>query len=856
MFLDYFQSKEHMVEEGHSLIPHDDPTLLWINSGVAALKKYFDGSIQPASNRIVNAQKSIRTNDIENVGKTARHHTFFEMLGNFSIGDYFKKEAIAYAWEFLTSDEWMGLAKDKLYVSVHTDDKEAYDIWVNEIGLSDKKILKTDDNFWQIGEGPSGPNTEIFYDRGTQFDPENRGESLFFEEIENDRYIELWNVVFSQYDAKEGVDRKDFKELPQKNIDTGLGLERLVSVIQEGETNFDTDLFLPIIKETEKYAKVKYEDNQEAFRVIADHIRTITFALSDGALFSNEGRGYVLRRIVRRAVRYGIQIGIEGSFMYKLVDVVTDVMNSYYPELKESAELVKKLVKVEEERFHLTLNDGEKMLTNLLAKDTLISGEDAFKLYDTYGFPLEMTQEIAQEKGGSVDIEGFKQHMAKQKEMSRAARLETQSMGSQHEDLLNFDEPSKFIGYSETATEARVIALFKEGHHVTELTGSGEVIFDRTVFYAESGGQVADSGMVSNDSVKAYVMDVQKAPHGQALHSLKIKQGFIKIGDQLNLAIDKERRLLIRRNHSSVHLLQAALLEVIGTHIHQAGSFVSDEYSRFDFSHYEKIDGKTLHEVEKLVNKWIVGGYPVVTEIMSMEDAKNSGAIALFDEKYTNRVRVLSMGDFSKELCGGTHVSNTSEIGVYKIISEESVGSGVRRIVAKTSWEAYEEFKSSESHLEKIAAGIGSNSVAKIDERLLQINKEMDELKTQIKEFNEMLVSVNVENLSQQLSDNQTLLFKSDLDSKFAKELVERLANRFKDAIIFGGFISEDKVTFVCAVGQPWIQKGFKAGDLVKEAAKITGGGGGGRPNFAQAGGKDLSQVDKVFETIETKLSL
>ena len=489
LFLEFFESKGHHVEPSHSLIPNDDPTLLWINSGVAALKKYFDGTIKPDVPRITNAQKSIRTNDIENVGVTARHHTFFEMLGNFSIGDYFKTEAIDFAWEFLTGEQWLAFDKDKLYITVYQDDEEAYNYWVNVKGVEPSHMLKTEGNFWEIGEGPCGPDSEIFYDRGEKYDPDHIGTRLFYEELENDRYVEIWNLVFSQFNAQEGVDRKDYKELPQKNIDTGMGLERITSIIQSGETNFDTDFFLPIIEATQKLAKVTYQEDKMAYRVIADHIRTVTFALADGAQFDNEGRGYVLRRILRRAVRYGKKIGIEGSFMYDLVDVVSNIMSEYYDYLPEKVDYIKKLVKIEEERFHATLNGGEKMLNDIIEKTTgdTIDGQTAFKLYDTYGFPIELTVEIADEKGLKVDEEQFKVEMQKQKERARTARAGNESMSSQKEDLMNFVEASTF-SYDPTPIQAKVIGVFEDGEQVDCIKDKGEIILDQTTFYATMGG--------------------------------------------------------------------------------------------------------------------------------------------------------------------------------------------------------------------------------------------------------------------------------------------------------------------------------------------------------------------------------
>ncbi|MBQ1307921.1 MAG: alanine--tRNA ligase, partial [Erysipelotrichaceae bacterium] len=682
MFLDFFRSKDHMIEPGASLIPVNDPTLLWINSGVAALKKYLDGREKPQSNRIANAQKCIRTNDIENVGKTSRHHTFFEMLGNWSIGDYFKEESLKMSWEFLTSPEWIGFDPERIYVTVYPDDTESYDIWTKQIGLDPSHILKSYDNYWQIGEGPCGPDSEIYYDRGPKYDLEGIGEKLFFDEMENDRYVELWNNVFSQYDAKEGVDRKDFKELPQKNIDTGMGLERLVCMIQDGETNFDTDLFLPYIRKTEEFAAKKYAQDKMAYRVIADHIRTCVFALSDGATFSNEGRGYVLRRVLRRAMRYGRNIGIEKPFLYEIVDTVCENMKDFYPYLMDKKGFVKKLILKEEESFLLTLSNGEKLLSEELkkAENGILSGEVIFKLYDTYGFPKEMTIESAEEKGLKCDLEGFERCMNRQREMARNARDVEESMHNQSEDLLNFNEPFVFTGYEKTKDEGEVTGLFINGVRTNELKEEGDLVFDHSCFYAESGGQCADTGVIYNESFKAEVKDVKKAPNGQFLHHILVKEGAVRENDILKQEINADDRLKIRANHSSLHLLQSALIKVLGSHVAQAGSYVCKDYARFDFSHYEKVSPEQLNEIESLVNGFIALQLPVTTEILPIEEAKKTGAIALFDEKYTDEVRVVSMGDVSKEFCGGTHVSNTNELGSFKIKSEESIGSGIRRI--------------------------------------------------------------------------------------------------------------------------------------------------------------------------------
>ena len=861
MFLDFFASKGHMVEPGANLIPHDDPTLLWINAGVAALKKYFDGREKPACNRITNAQKSIRTNDIENVGKTARHHTFFEMLGNFSIGDYFKEDALKFAWEFLTSPEWIGFDPKRIYVTVYPDDEQAYDIWVNKIGLDPKHILKTYDNFWQIGEGPSGPDSEIFYDRGEKYDPEGLGEKLFFEEMENDRYIEVWNVVFSQYDAKEGVDRKDFKELPQKNIDTGMGLERLVALIQDGETNFDTDLFLPIIHACEKMAKHPYEGEYKmAYRVIADHIRTVTFALADGANFSNEGRGYVLRRVLRRAVRYGIKLGIQGAFMYKLVKTVADNMEAYYPYLQAKVSLIEKLVKTEEETFHATLANGEKLLKEVMEKNAiskLIDGESVFKLYDTYGFPKELTTEIAQDAGYTVDIEGFEKQMAIQKERARNARDDAQSMASQSKDLMDFITPSDFIGYENLTCEATVIGLFKNGHKVDSLDDDGEVVLDNTCFYAESGGQVGDTGTLKNDDFYAEVKDVKKAPHKQHLHHITNVKGKITIGDKLTGKIDAEKRIKIKANHSSLHLLQSALIKVLGDHIAQAGSYVCDEYGRFDFTHFEKVSEEQLKAIEEIVNDYIMQEIPVTTEVLSMEEASKRNAIALFDEKYGDTVRVVTMGAASCEFCGGTHVSNTSELGVFKIVSEESIGSGTRRIVVKTKMAAYHDLVHSEKRISDISKILKLKNAAVIEEKIEQLMQENAQLKKEAAKQQEkmmMLQADEVVNNAPTIKGIKTIILKLE-NADNIKLYAEALRNKAANAFVFIANISQDKITYVCALSKDVIEKGFKAGDIVKAAALMSNGNGGGKPDMAQAGGKDITKVDEVLAMVKAKIN-
>ena len=859
MFLDFFASKGCMIEPGASLIPHNDPTLLWINAGVSALKKYFDGTEKPKSNRICNAQKSIRTNDIENVGKTARHHTFFEMLGNFSIGDYFKTEAITWAWEFLTSPEWIGFDKNRLYVTVYPDDIEAYNTWV-KVGMIESHIRKTNDNFWEIGEGPGGPDTELYYDRGEKYDPEHLGEKLFFDDIENDRYIEVWNIVFSQYDCKPGqMQRSEYKELPQKNIDTGMGLERLVCLVQDGETNFDTDLFLPIIHETEKYAKHPYTDPEYkmAYRVIADHIRTVTFAIADGATFSNEGRGYVLRRVLRRAVRYGIKLGIADSFMYKLVQVVADNMKAYYPYVEDKVALISKLVKTEEESFHTTLANGENLLNTALkehADTKQLPGNVVFKLYDTYGFPKELTIEIAEDAGYTVDLEGFNAEMQAQKQRARDARSAEQSMGSQSKALMDFVKPSTFVGYTEKTNIGHVIGLFKDGEEIDEIRESGEVILDETCFYAESGGQIYDTGIISNGNMVAKVTKVKKAPHGQALHHIEMVSGTISMGDEVTCTYDYERREKTRANHSSLHLLQAALREIVGDHIAQAGSFNGPDYGRVDFTHYEKLTEEQLHQIESRVNEMIAANVSVTTEVMAIEDAKKSGAIALFDEKYGDTVRVVSMGEYSKEFCGGTHVNNTGDLGVFKIVSEESIGSGVRRITSLTKLEAYKAFKEEEDYLIACSRILKNNNPMILQEKLNQLLEENAQLKKENEQAKQKALQAEADAViqrSESLNGFNVLFMEVNNVDGNLKEYAETLRNKLEDSIVFLTSNVNDKLTFVCACSKKAVNAGIKAGDLVKKAAEVTNGKGGGRPDIAQAGGKDLDKVTEAINLVK-----
>ncbi|MDU6092371.1 MAG: alanine--tRNA ligase, partial [Staphylococcus lugdunensis] len=657
MYIDFFVEKGHMVEPSAPLVPIDDNSLLWINSGVATLKKYFDGRETPRKPRIVNSQKAIRTNDIENVGFTARHHTFFEMLGNFSIGDYFKKEAIEFAWEFLTSDKWMAMEPDKLYVTIHPEDTEAYHLWHNDIGLEESRIIRIEGNFWDIGEGPSGPNTEIFYDRGEAFGKNDPAEEMY-PGGENERYLEVWNLVFSEFNHNKD---HTYTPLPNKNIDTGMGLERMASVAQNVRTNYETDLFMPIIEEVEKVSGKKYLEIPEqdvAFKVIADHIRTIAFAISDGALPANEGRGYVLRRLLRRAVRFSQTLDIQEPFMYKLVDIVADIMEPYYPNVKEKADFIKRVIKSEEERFHETLQEGLSILDQLIAKAKLttkeINGSDAFKLYDTYGFPIELTEEIATQEGITVDMETFENEMQQQRDRARQARQNSQSMQIQSEVLKNITTKSKFVGYETTDYQTEITDLIYNGQAVSHAEAEDIIYFvlKETPFYAVSGGQVADHGTVGNDNFEIAVEEVTKAPNGQNLHKGTVQFGHVTVNSHVDANVNKDERRDIQKNHSATHLLHAALKEVLGDHVNQAGSLVESERLRFDFSHFGPMTNEEIEHVERRVNEEIWRGISVNIQEMPIAEAKEMGAMALFGEKYGDVVRVVNMAPFSLELCG------------------------------------------------------------------------------------------------------------------------------------------------------------------------------------------------------------
>lgn len=866
MFLDFFKEKGHSVEPSASLIPVDDPTLLWINSGVATLKKYFDGSVVPKNPRITNAQKSIRTNDIENVGKTARHLTFFEMLGNFSVGDYFKKEVIPWAWEFLTSDKWLGLDPKRLYVTVYPKDQDAKAIW-EQTGVPADHIYEVEDNFWDIGEGPSGPDTEIFYDRGQAFNnlPEDDPES--YPGGENERYEEIWNIVFSQYNH---LPDGRYVDQPHKNIDTGLGLERLVSVIQGTKTNFETDLFMPIIQATEKlsdgrqYGKDQRDDI--AFKIIADHARTVTFAIGDGALPSNEGRGYVLRRLIRRAVVNGNGLGIQGAFLYKLVPVVGQIMASYYPEILRNQAFIEKVIHSEEDRFQETLNAGMTLLNRTIyevqeKKSGVISGDTAFKLFDTFGFPLELTKEIAGDQGIKVDEAGFDKNMAAQKARARAARGDAQSMGSQDKTLMAIETESKFTGWTDLEDQATLQNLIQDDQEKDRVeAGTAQLIFDQTPFYAEMGGQVADHGVITDreGAVVAKVVDVQHAPNGQNLHTVEV-EGTLKVGDVYDLAVDQERRRKVSMNHTATHLLDQALRQVLGEHTHQAGSLVEPTYLRFDFTNFGQVTDAQLRQVEAVVNEQIWRQLPITWREMPIEEAKKQGAIAMFGDKYGDTVRVVTIGDFNREFDGGTHPTNTAALGLFKIISESGIGAGVRRIEAVTSKEAYDYLTEQADTLLATATVLKSDQVKTVPQKVAQLQADLKTSQKTVAGLQAKLANEAASGIfdSATQAGQYTLIAKA-VQVAGMNEL-RQLADQWKDKqasnVLVLATQVDDKANLLVAVDAATVKAGVKAGELIKAIAPAIGGGGGGRPDMAQAGGKKPAGIPAALKAAVTAVS-
>lgn len=860
MFLDFFQEKGHTIEPSASLIPVDDPTLLWINSGVATMKKYFDGSVVPKNPRMTSSQKSIRTNDIENVGKTPRHHTLFEMLGNFSVGDYFKKEAIAWAFELLTSPKWFGWDKDKLYMTVYPKDTDAKKYW-EAVGVSPDHIIEIEDNFWDIGQGPSGPDSEIFYDRGADFDELAPDDPENYPGGENDRWLEVWNIVFSQFNH---TPQDTYEPLPRKNIDTGMGLERVVSIFQHAKTNFETDLFLPMIKQTEAFSDhKKYGVNKQddvAFRIIADHARAITVAIGDGALPSNVGRGYVIRRLIRRAIVNGQRLGINASFLYKLAPVVGETLKSYYPEVLEQRDYIEKVIRSEEDRFNETLADGLKLLHDVIADTKAeskneIDGPTAFKLYDTYGFPYELTKEEASEVGLGVDKQGFEVEMHKQKERARNARSGAKSMGVQRDLLVKVKDDSEYVGYDTLdVKDAKLIDIVENEKLVSESKADTiEVIFDKTPFYAEMGGQVADRGVIldENGDKVADVIDVQHAPNGQNIHTIKTQESLVK-GQRYHLVVDKLFHSRVEKNHTATHLLDQSLRNVLGGHTQQAGSLVEPGYLRFDFNHFGQVTDEDLQKVEQMVNKQIFKEIDVKTVVTDPKTGKKMGAIALFSEKYGDKVRVVSIGDFSVEFCGGTHVKNTRDIGLFKIVSESGVGAGVRRIEAVTSKDAFKLLNTQASELKQISDSLKVTQLKDVPTRVEQLQDEIKNLKAKQDSLEAKLAGQQAESVfnHKQEAGQSTIItgIIKDAGMDQLRQLTDTWRSKRLSDVLVLGTGSGQKANLVVAVSDNKIKDGIKAGDLIKSIASNIKGGGGGRPNMAQAGGKDPSGLDKAMK--------
>ena len=863
MWLDFFKEKGHSVEESASLIPSDDKSLLWMNAGVTPLKKYFDGRKTPKNPRMVNVQKCIRTNDIENVGKTARHHTFFEMLGNFSIGDYFRDEVIPWAVELLTSPKWFSIPKELLYITYYPDDLDTYNKWI-ESGIDESHLVKCYSNFWEIGEGPCGPDTEIFFDRGPLYGDYTK--SAIENDVENDRYVEIWNIVFSQFNSDGSGNRKDYKPLPKKNIDTGAGLERLACIFQEKETNFDTDLFIPIIKEIEKISNKKY-NGEESFKIIADHLRTITFALSDGAIFSNEGRGYVLRRLLRRAVKHGISLGIKKPFLYSLVGIVEDIMKDYYPHLSLSKDLSVLLIKQEEEKFLNTIDSGLEKLKEIVERsDKVISGSDAFILFDTYGFPLELTEEYALEKGLSVDKEGYKEEMDAQKERARKANSNQASFAKQKEEYLKYKEKLEFTGYSSLEEDTVIVKVFDEGF-----------LTNKTPFYAQCGGQVGDTGVVILNGQEYPVIDTITLPNKQHLHIVENPLIF-KEGDKVKLIVDDERRESLRENHSCCHLMFKALRETLGSHVSQQGSEISPETLRFDFNHFESLKDDTILKIEKLTNEYINNGFTQITKEVSIDEAKEMGAIAEFGEKYSDLVRVVNLGA-SIDVCGGTHVKNTKDIGKFMIQSIYSIGSGIYRITGLTKNMIEKEkdyFKGFIEEFHKLlnkAFEIEKKlSLSNIDKKftyrpkeeytfsyqdVINMRKELELLQEEVKAFDKeatRLLNESIEktfvNYKDMLTDKGGVIGLNEFDRGYLRPLIDYLTSIKPNITV----ALVDKVSSKLQVLIKTNKDGVDASSLLKDALSIADGKGGGKKDFASGGAPSDSKYDEVIEFLRSKI--
>ena len=865
LFLKFFETKGHLRLPSFSLVPQNDKSVLLINAGMTPMKPWFKGEEEPPCRRVCTCQKCIRTGDIDNVGKTARHGTYFEMLGNFSFGDYFKHEAIAWSWEFLTSPEWVGLEADRLYPSVYESDDEAWDIWHDEIGIPAEKIFRfgKEDNFWEHGSGPCGPCSEIYYDRGPEYGCGKPGCTVG---CDCDRYIEIWNNVFSQFD-NDG--HNNYTELKQKNIDTGMGLERLACVCQNVDSLFDVDTVMNITHKVSELTGAHYGESYQrdvSLRVITDHIRSATFMICDGILPSNEGRGYVLRRLLRRAARHGKLLGVNEPFLYQVVDTVVHENECQYGDLREKQSYITKVIRTEEENFARTIDGGIHIYNEMLAGhkergETVFSGADAFKLYDTFGFPIDLTAEMAAEAGMTVDEDAFKALMTEQKERAREARKALGDLGWAGVEFGKDMPATEFLGYDRDTVEgAKVLAIVAEGEQVEEIVSGMDamVVLDKTPFYAEMGGQVADHGVLSADGVVFTVSDVQKNKGGKFMHYGKLVKGSLSVGNTLTAAIDTERRAAIRRAHSATHLLDAALTKVLGDHVHQAGSLVEPDRLRFDFTHFEAITPDQLNQVEDMVNDAILEGMDITTEELPIAEAKARGAVATFGEKYGQTVRVVTMGDFSMELCGGTHLDNTAKAGPFRIKSESSVASGVRRIEATTGKDTLEEMRRSRGMLVR-AAQFFKSAPETLVERLEQQAAEMKTLRQALEKFKS---EASMGEAKQILASAKTVGglhiitgTRQGVDAAALRVMGDFL--RDKDPAVVGvlASIQGEKVTFLAVCGKDAVARGIKAGDLVKSVSAVCGGKGGGKPDSAMGGGTDLLKVDDALATVDDFVS-
>ena len=845
-YLDFFESKKHLKLHSFSLVPENDPSLLLIGAGMAPLKPYFTGKLVPPSYRVTTSQKCIRTGDIDNVGRTARHHTFFEMLGNFSFGDYFKKEAITWAWEFLT--EVLELDTNKLYVTVYPEDEEAYDIWHNIVGLADERIFKLEDNFWEIGEGPCGPDSEIFYDLGPE---RGCGKPTCNVGCDCDRYLEIWNLVFTQFNkTKDG----SYEPLEKKNIDTGAGLERLASVIQQKESNFETDLLFPIMQRVIDVCHGDYNNKEQkiAVKVIGDHIRAVTMMIGDGILPSNEGRGYVLRRILRRAVRFGRVLGIEEAFLADLVDIVIDMYKEAYPELAERKELIKTVIATEEAQFSATLAQGLELL-NAMIEDAdgtgVLAGEKVFKLYDTFGFPVELTEEIVQEHGMTIDHDGFDKAMKAQQERARAARAKVSAKVATP-DTTGLDQSA--LVKDENAVNARVVLIGIDGAAVerAEKNTAITIILDKTPFHAEGGGQIGDTGYITGPSGKAEVTDTKSLANGLTYMIAIVTEGSLSKGDEVDITVDKVRNLDIARNHTATHLLQAALRKVLGTHVNQAGSLVTPERLRFDFTHFSPMTNEELAEVEKEVNRQIMKNVDLEIEEMPVDDAIKKGAMALFGEKYGDIVRVVNVPGFSCELCGGSHVPNTSVIGSFRIVGESGTGTGIRRIEAVTGKAAHERAVADAVLLQEAATLLKSKE-EDIPAKIEQLLTALKEAEREVAQLSHKLATSSLDDILAAKEEIHGVSVTAASVTADSAEGLRDMADMVLDkvgGIVLLGAVQGDKVSFVCKVDKELTKQGYHAGKIVKAAAVAAGGGGGGRPDMAQAGGKDPQKLEEALK--------